>query len=210
MPKLVHIFVLSVLLVALPHFARAEPFRLLAFGDSLTAGYGLPEKDGFTSQLQQALRARGHDVVVINGGVSGDTMAGGLERVEWSLADKPQAVIVALGGNDLLRAIDPQRTRASLDAILSKFTDAGVKVLLAGMLAPVNLGPDYRAAFDALYPELAAKYQVAFYPFFLDGVATVRKYTQNDGLHPNAEGVAEMVVRILPSVESLIADAQQK
>ena len=182
----------------------AEPFRLLAFGDSLTAGYGLSVADGFTSQLEAALKARGHDVVVLNGGVSGDTSAAALERVDWSMADQPQAVIVTLGGNDLLRGINPTQTHANLDAIIQKFRDAGVKVLIGGMMAPVNLGPDYRKVFDGLYPELAAKHDVPLYPFFLDGVATVRALNQNDGIHPNVEGVALIVSRILPAVEALI------
>lgn len=207
-PKL--IFVLALLLASLWRPVFAEPVRLLAFGDSLTAGYGLPEREGFTSQLQQALKARGHDVLVINGGVSGDTTLGGLERVDWSLADQPQAVIVTLGGNDLLRAIDPQRSRANLDAILQKFTAAGTKVLVAGMMAPVNMGQDYRRAFDGMYTELAAKYALPLYPFFLDGVATVRALNQDDGIHPNAQGVALIVERILPHVEALIASVGAK
>jgi acyl-CoA thioesterase-1 len=172
--------------------------KILALGDSLTAGYGLPEADAFTTRLQAALAAHGIRATVINGGVSGDTTAGGLSRLDWALGDRPDLVILELGANDALRGIDPAAARANLDAMLAKLRDARVPVLLAGMLAPPNLGSDYAAAFNPIYPELAAKYGVPLYPFFLDGVARDPALNQPDGLHPNAAGVAVIVGRLLP------------
>jgi acyl-CoA thioesterase-1 len=188
--------------------AAAGPVRVLALGDSLTAGYGLPPEQGFTAALERALRERGIDARVINGGVSGDTTAGGLSRLDWSLADDPQVAIVALGANDGLRGIDPANTRANLDAILSKLRRKGIPVLLAGMYAPRNLGRDYAERFDRLYPELAEKHGVALYPFFLEGVAADPRLNQADGIHPNREGVAVMVKGILPHLEPLVRAAQ--
>lgn len=178
--------------------------RILALGDSLTAGYGLVSEEGFTSQLQALLRSRGHAVEIINGGVSGDTTTGGRARLDWALADQPDAVILALGANDGLRAIDPQLTRANLAALLENLTAAGLPVLLVGMLAPPNLGQDYEQAFNAIYPELAEQYEVLFYPFFLDGVAARPELNQADGIHPNPQGVALIVQRMLPYVEQLL------
>jgi len=183
---------------------RADPVKILALGDSLTAGYGLPQGEGFTEQLQQALRDRGHDVFVINGGVSGDTTAGGLARLDWALADAPDMVIVELGANDALRAIDPAASRANLDAILAELQARQIPALLAGMIAPRNLGKDYVAAFDGMYPELAARYQVPLYPFFLEGVAAEPEFNQADGIHPNAEGVAVIVAGILREVTAML------
>jgi acyl-CoA thioesterase-1 len=185
---------------AAPGPARAAPpdLRILAFGDSLTAGYGLPEPDAFAGRLQAALAAHGIRATVINGGVSGDTTAGGLSRLDWALGDRPSLVILELGANDALRGIDPAVARANLDAMLAKLRDAHVPVLLAGMLAPPNLGAGYAAAFNPIYPELAAKYRVPLYPFFLDGVARDPALNQPDGLHPNAAGVAVIVGRLLP------------
>ncbi len=182
----------------------AEPVRILALGDSLTAGYGLAPKDSFPSQLEAALRARGHDVRIINAGVSGDTSAGGLARLDWSLADKPQFAIVELGANDGLRGLDSKQLRKNLDAILTRLNQAGVKVLLTGMLAPLNYGPAYRESFSQVYPDLARKHAVALYPFFLDGVARDPALNQSDGLHPNPQGVAIIVGRILPMVETML------
>lgn len=182
----------------------AEPTKLLAFGDSLTAGYGLPEADGFTVQLEEALDARGTAVTIINGGVSGDTSAGGRDRLDWALGDAPAAVLLELGANDGLRGLDPDATRDNLDAMLAMLDERGVPVLLLGMLAPPNLGPEYGAAFDAIYPELAAKWDVPLYPFFLDGVAADPALNQPDGLHPNREGVAAIVERLAPVVEDFI------
>ncbi|MCA1907072.1 MAG: arylesterase [Magnetospirillum sp.] len=182
----------------------ASPVTLLAFGDSLTAGYGLAAIDSFPSQLQQALQAKGRAVRVVNAGVSGDTSAGGLARLDWALADKPQAAIIALGANDGLRGLDPARMEANLDAIVEKLQGAGIKVLLAGMEAPPNLGPDYGRAFRGAYARIAERRQVALYPFFLDGVAANPGLNQKDGLHPTAQGVAIMVGRMLPAVEKLL------
>ncbi|MCO6414686.1 arylesterase [Siccirubricoccus sp. KC 17139] len=188
----------------LPSVAQA-PVRLLALGDSLTAGFGLPPGEGFVPQLEAALRAAGRQVQVLNAGVSGDTTAGGLARLDWALADRPQAAIVALGGNDGLRALPPAQSRASLAAILDRLAARDIPVLLAGMLAPPNLGAEYGREFAAVFAELAAsRPQVVFYPFFLEGVAGDPALNQPDGIHPNRRGVAEMVRRILPAVERLL------
>ena len=186
----------------------AEPFKILAFGDSLVHGYGLPAGTTFPEQLEAALRDRGLDVEVINGGNSGDTTAAGRARLDWALADQPDAVLVELGANDSLRGIDPADTYRNLDAILTRLTAAGLPVLLAGMLAPRNLGPDYAAAFDAIFPRLAERHGVALYPFFLDGVAMDPALNQPDGIHPNAAGVGVIVERITPSVIRLLEAAR--
>jgi acyl-CoA thioesterase-1 len=184
--------------------AAAEPVRLMAFGDSLTHGYGLPPGETFPEQLEAALRADGFDVTVLNAGNSGDTTAGGLARLDWALADDPDAVILELGANDGLRGLDPEATYANLDAMLTKLESEGLPVLLAGMLAPPNLGREYGEAFNAVYPRLAEKHEVPLYPFFLDGVAAQRTLNQGDGIHPNAAGVAEIVARIKPHVIGLL------
>lgn len=191
------------LLVAAPA-ARADTTKILAFGDSLTAGYGLTAAQAFPTRLEARLQADGYDVRVINGGLSGDTTSGGLSRLDWALADKPDLVIVELGANDALRGIAPAVTKANLDAILDKLKQAGVRILLAGMLAPPNLGDAYGRAFDSLYPDLAKAHGVALYPFFLDGVAAVPGLNQSDGMHPNADGVDVIVDRIAPAVERLL------
>ncbi|TPM14628.1 arylesterase [Mesorhizobium sp. B2-3-6] len=187
--------------------ARAEPFKIVGFGDSLMAGYGLGPDEGFTDRLQAALRARGRDVTVANAGVSGDTSSGGLARLDWSVPDGTQLVILELGANDMLRGVSPDITRKNLDTMLAKLKERKISVLLAGMRAAPNLGADYQNAFDAIFPELAAKYGVTLYPFFLDGVAGQSALQLEDGLHPNAKGVAQMVERILPAVEKAIAAA---
>ncbi len=179
--------------------------RLLVLGDSLSAGYGLPANDAFPAQLERALHAKGHNVNVINAGVSGDTSAGGRARLDWSLADNPQAAIVELGANDGLRGIEPKSTAENLDAILAGLKAKAVPTLLAGMLAPPNLGAAYGKEFNAIYPSLAKTHGVALYPFFLDGVAAEKGLNQADGMHPNAKGVAVIVERILPAVEKLLA-----
>lgn len=185
--------------------ARADDeLRLLVFGDSLTAGYGLAVADAFPARLQSALTKGRNHVHVINGGVSGDTTAGGLSRLDWALAAKPHMAIVELGGNDALRGLDPRTTFANLDRILARLKKAGVDVLLAGMYAPPNWGREYTAEFNAVFPRLAEKHGVMLYPFFLDGVATVRALNQRDGLHPNAKGVTEIVNRITPYVVRLL------
>ena len=196
---------LLVLGLATASVARAEPLRLLVLGDSLVAGYGLPPGQSFPDQLQRDLAARGTEISIINAGVSGDTTAGGLARLDWSLADDPQAVIIVLGGNDMLRGLPPEGTAANLDTIISRLRGRGVEVLLAGMMAPRNMGADYVAAFDAVYPALAAAYDIEFYPFFLDGVALDPALNLDDGLHPNQRGIAEISRRILPAVERLLA-----
>ena len=194
---------LAVSIVNLSGPAQAATTRILAFGDSLTAGYNLPPGQSFADQLQAALVAKGYDAVVIQGGVSGDTTSGGKARLDWVLQGaKADHVIVELGANDALRGIDPALTRANLDAIITRLQDDHVKVLLAGMLAPPNLGADYQKSFNALYPELAKKHGIPIYPFFLDGVAAHPDLTLADGMHPTAEGVAVMVQRILPLVQN--------
>jgi len=181
-----------------------EPVRLLAFGDSLVHGYGLPAGATFPEQLEAALRARGFAVEVINGGNSGDTTAAGLARLGWSLSPRPDVALVELGANDGLRGLDPAGTYDNLDAILRRLSAEGVPVLLTGMRAPRNLGPEYTAEFDAVFPRLAKEREVLFYPFFLDGVALQPALNQADGIHPNKAGVAVIVERILPSVIRLI------
>jgi len=180
--------------------ALAQPLRILALGDSLTAGFGLGPGQGFVPQLQKALNEKGIQAEVLDGGVSGDTTAGGLSRLDWALADKPDLVILELGANDMLRGTDPAETRANLDAMLAKLKAAKARVLLAGMRAAPSLGADYALAFEAIYRDLAAKYDVPLYSFFLEGVAADPKLNQPDGLHPNEAGVAEIVRRILPHV----------
>jgi len=188
-----------------PHATKADEIRLLAFGDSLSAGYGLALGEGFTDQLGMALRKEGLDVKVLNGGVSGETTAGGLARLDWMLSDEPDAVIVELGANDGLRGLDPNETQANLDAILNKLNQHNIPALLTGMLAPPNLGSEYGEDFNGLYPMLANRHDVVFYPFFLEGVAGNLELNQEDAIHPNAKGVAEIIRRILPSVKELLA-----
>lgn len=197
-------------LLALPAQAGTT---LVALGDSLTAGYGLAPEDGFVPQLQNWLAVHGQDVTVVNAGVSGDTTAGGLARLDWTLTPEVKAMIVTLGGNDMLRGLDPAESRANLEAILQRAQARGVKVLLVGMQATSNFGPEYKAAFDRIYPDLAARYPVDFYPAFLapligDGPAdpaALAPWLQADGLHPNARGVARIVAGIGPSVLALLA-----
>ena len=190
--------------------AAEKPIRIVAFGDSLMAGYGLAQNEGFPAQLERALKAEGLAVEVANAGVSGDTSSGGLSRLEWSVPDGTDAVILGLGANDMLRGIDPQITRKTLDTMVRRLKDRGIAVLLAGMRAPPNLGPDYQRAFDSIYPDLAKAHDVLIYPFFLDGIAVNAKLNQADGIHPTAEGVAEVVRRILPAAKELIARARDK
>jgi acyl-CoA thioesterase-1 len=187
--------------------ASAEPLRIVALGDSLTAGLGLPKPEGFAARLEAALREKGHDVVIVDAGVSGDTASDGLARLDWSVGEDADAVIVELGSNDALRGVDPKITREALDRLLARLAERKLPVLLAGMLAPPNLGPDYGEAFNGMYAALADRHGALLYPFFLDGVAAEARLNQADGMHPNAAGVRVIVDRILPAVEELIARA---
>lgn len=191
------------ILTAFP--AVAEPYRIVGFGDSLMAGYGLGPGEGFPEKLQAALQKRGHDVVIANAGVSGDTSSGGLSRLDWSVPDGTQLVILELGANDMLRGIAPEVTEQNLDKMLGRLKQRGMAVLLVGMVAAPNLGPDYADAFNGIFPRLAEKHSVQLYPFFLDGVAADRQFLLEDGMHPNAAGIDRMVERVLPTVEKLIA-----
>ncbi len=191
------------------HHARgATPVHIVALGDSLTAGYGLADKDGFVPRLQAALAKNGISADVANAGVSGDTASDGLARLDWSVPQGTDAVIVELGANDMLRGIKPEVTRAALDAILKRLSERHIAVLLCGMRAAPNMGADYGRDFERIYPELAAKYGVLLYPFFLDGVAADLTLTQPDGMHPNPAGVGVIVQRILPKVAELLTRAQ--
>ena len=184
--------------------AQARTLQVVALGDSLTAGLGLPPGQAFPEVLENALRAKGYDVAVGNAGVSGETAGDGLARYDWAVPAGTDALIVELGANDMLRGLDPAAAKASLAAILTRAKAAHIAVLLTGMRAAPNLGADYRARFDPIYPELAKSFDVALYPFFLDGVAADPKLNQKDGLHPTKEGVEKIVANILPSVEALL------
>jgi acyl-CoA thioesterase-1 len=199
----------AALVWAAPAAATELPVKLVVLGDSLSAGYGLPADEAFPAKLAKALAAKGIAVTITNAGVSGDTASDGLSRLDWSVPEATEAVIVEFGANDALRGIDPALTKSTLDKILSRLADRHIAVLLAGMQAPRNMGPDYVKAFDAVYPALASTHPVVLYPFFLDGVATDPKLNQSDGLHPNAAGVDVIVARILPKVEELIARARK-
>lgn len=195
------------LAVAGPSFAQTvaeRPLKLVALGDSLTAGYGLPASAAFPAKLQKALRDKGIIVEISNAGVSGDTTSGGLARLDWSLPKDVDGVILELGANDALRGIDPQVARQSLEEILKRLKARNIPVLLCGMYAPPNYGEQYAAKFNAIYPELAKQYGVPLYPFFLEGVATVERLNQPDGLHPTEAGVDAIVANILPTVEAFI------
>jgi acyl-CoA thioesterase I len=197
---------LVVLLCLAPAHAQTTPIKIAMLGDSLTAGYGVKPDQAIPVRLQAALKKEGRDVTVLNHGVSGDTSAGGLDRLDWMLADKPDIVMVELGANDALRAVDPASTERNLDTILSKLKDAKVAVWLVGMMAPRNLGPEYVTAFDGLYKRLADKYKVPLYPFILDGVAQDATLNQADGMHPNPEGVEVVVKHMLPFVTKNLDD----
>ena len=201
---LVQALTFAAVLATTSHAAAARTLRLVALGDSLTAGLGLPPGKAFPDRLEAALRAKGLDVKVINAGVSGDTAADGLARYDWSVPRDADALIIELGANDMLRGLKPEATKATLAAILDKARAAHLPALLAGMRAAPNLGPEYDRAFDAIYPALAKTYGVQLYPFFLDGVAGDPKLNQPDGLHPTADGVEVIVQKILPSVEALL------
>ncbi len=189
---------------ARPAGTQGAPFVIVALGDSLTAGYGLPVEQAFPAQLEAALSARGHHVRVVNAGVSGDTTAAGLARLDWSVGAEAQAVIVALGANDMLRGVPPAETRNNLDAILSRLRQRNLPVLLAGMRAMPGLGGLFGHDFDRIYEDLAEIHDVVFYPFLLEGIVLRGALNQSDGMHPNAQGVAVMVENILPDVEKLL------
>ena len=199
---------LAAVVATASHAAAARSLRLVALGDSLTAGYGLPPGKAFPDRLEGALRAKGWDVKVVNAGVSGDTAADGLARYDWAVPKDADALIVELGGNDMLRGMKPEATKTTLAAILDKARAAHLPVLLAGMRAAPNLGSEYAGEFFAIYPALAKSYSASLYPFFLDGVAGDSKLDQPDGLHPNAQGVEIIVQKILPSVETLLKQAK--
>lgn len=184
-----------------------EPIRLMAFGDSLVAGFGLAASNAFPARLEAALREEGYRVEVINAGVSGDTTAGGAARIDWALGDDPDMVLVELGANDALRGIDPEEARDNLDYILQRLKEERIPTLLAGMYAPANWGADYVEAFNRIYPDLAEEYGIPLYPFFLEGVATDPAMNQGDGIHPNAAGVRVIVENILPYVIRVIEQA---
>lgn len=206
------IFGLIVLVAAAmtPAAATERPLRIVALGDSLTAGYSLTARDSFPARLAAALRAKGHAVEIENAGVSGDTASAGLARLDWALPEGADAVIVEFGANDMLRGVDPKVTEAALDTLLTRLTQRGVAVLLAGMRAAPNLGAEYGRAFETVFADLAARHDVVFYPFFLEGVAAQAKLMQRDGVHPNAEGVDAIVTGILPKAEELVARAKAK
>ena len=213
---LVQVFALVVaaLVLAVPLAGPAagadRPVRIVALGDSLTAGLGLPANAAFPARLEQALNAKGMAVEITNAGVSGDTASAGLARLDWSVPEGTDAVIVELGANDTLRGTDPRVTREALEGIVGRLRERRIEVLLAGMRAAPNLGPDYGRDFDAIYPDLAARNDLLLYPFFLDGVATDAKLNQRDGLHPTAAGVDAIVARILPKAEALVARVRDK
>ena len=207
--------VMAGIVVVFAGSASAEPLVIAALGDSLTQGYGLPAEDGFVPQLQAWLDDNGADVQLVNAGVSGDTTAGGLSRVGWTLTPDVDGLIVALGGNDLLRGLDPAVSRANIEGILGAAQQAKVEVLLVGMNAPGNFGPEYKASFDALYPELSAKYETEFLPSFFQGLSVdgklpelsqAQEFFQSDRIHPNKQGVAKIVAGIGPKVLALIED----
>ena len=184
--------------------SAAEIRKIVAFGDSLTAGYGLQQADAFPVQLEKALNAEGLAIKVENAGVSGDTTTGGLQRLDWALANGADFVLLELGANDALRGIDPAVTRKNLDAIITKIRQKNIPVFLTGMRAPPNMGPDYKKEFDQIFPDLAKKYDLTFYPFFLEGVAAMAKFNQDDAIHPNSAGVAIIVKKMVPHLVSFI------
>ncbi|TNM60862.1 arylesterase [Aliirhizobium smilacinae] len=201
-------FIVMVALFAGSASAKAQDkaINLVGFGDSLMAGYQLAPSESYTAQLEAALKAKGRNVTITNAGVSGDTTSGGLSRIDWSVADGTDGVILELGANDALRGIAPEQSEKNLDAMLMRLKERGIPVLLVGILAPPNMGGDYAEKFNPIYKRLAEKYAVPLYPFFLDGVTTVPGMQLEDGMHPNARGLAVMVERTLPMVESFLGE----
>nr|WP_246520756.1 arylesterase [Microvirga arabica] len=190
--------------------AQGQPIRLVALGDSLSAGYGLPQEAAFPVVLERALKAKGHKVEITNAGVSGDTSSGGLDRLDWSVPDGTDGVILELGANDMLRGLDPALTRRNIETIVERLKSRNIPVMLAGMYASRNLGTDYVQKFDSLYPDIAKKHDLVLYPFFLDGVAGERSLNLPDGMHPTAKGIEIIVARILPTVERFLARIAQR
>ncbi|MDY6962062.1 MAG: arylesterase [Pseudomonadota bacterium] len=202
-----HFLVMAAAFVS-PAASQQQAVELVGFGDSLMAGYQLAPNESYTAQLEAALKAKGRSVTVTNAGVSGDTTSGGLSRVDWSVPDGTDGVILELGANDALRGVPPEETEENLDAIITRLKDRGIPVLLAGMIAPPNMGGDYSTRYNEIYPRLAEKHGLPLYPFFLDGVVAVSGTQLEDGMHPNARGVGIMVERSLPAVERFIDDIQ--
>ena len=191
----------AALLTLSPAIGMAAPLKIVAFGDSLTAGYQLPQDASFAAQLEKALRDKGHDITIVQGGVSGDTTADGLARIDWTVPDDARGVILELGANDAFRGVDPSVIRKNFDAMITRLQARGMSVLLAGMYAPRNMGPDYVKRFEANYTEIANAYNVPLYPFFLEGIAGNAKFNLQDGIHPTREGVAIIVRTMLPKIE---------
>lgn len=196
--------IMAFLVALLTSPVNAQPIKIVAFGDSLIAGFGLKANESFPAQLENALRKKGHNVEIVNAGVSGDTTSGGLSRLDWSVQDGTDAVIVVLGANDMLRGMEPEIARKNLEQIVSRLKARKIEVILGGMRAAPNLGADYAKKFDTIYADLAKEHDILIYPFFLDGVAGQRDLNLSDGIHPTPKGVSLVVERILPSVESLI------
>jgi acyl-CoA thioesterase-1 len=195
----------GLIIVGLAAAGAAEPYKIVGVGDSLMAGYGLDAGQGFPERLEQALRAKGHDVVILNAGVTGDTTSGGRARLDWSVPDDADLVILEFGANDMLRGVAPEITERNLDAMITRLRERRMAVLLVGMRAAPNLGADYQADFDAIFPRLARKHDIPLYGFFLDGVAADARYLLEDGMHPNAAGIDRMVERFAPPLEAVIA-----
>ncbi|MCJ9673549.1 MULTISPECIES: arylesterase [unclassified Neorhizobium] len=209
--SLLHFIVMSSLaLAALPTAAQDKAIQLVGFGDSLMAGYQLAPSESYTAQLEAALKADGQNVVVTNAGVSGDTTAGGLSRIDWSVPDGTDGVILELGANDALRGISPEQSEKNLDAILARLKERKIPVFLVGILAPPNMGGNYAEKFNPIYKRLAEKYAVPLYPFFLDGVATISTLQLSDGMHPNTKGVAVMVEKTMEPVKSFLGAIKDK
>jgi acyl-CoA thioesterase I len=210
MQRAISPFVVLLMMLVFPPLSNADSIKILAFGDSLTAGYGLKEHEAFPVRLEKALTANGHDVTVINSGQSGDTTGAGLARVDWALFDKPDAVILELGANDMLRGLPVSSTKENLSKIITLFQAQSLPILLTGMLASESYGSEYKTEFDAVFPELAAEKKLMLYPFFLEGVAGNISLNQEDGIHPTAEGVDVIVSAILPTLEKFIKSSAIK
>jgi acyl-CoA thioesterase-1 len=205
--SLLHFIVMAgIFVIASGAGAQQRAVNLVGFGDSLMAGYELAPAESYTAQLEAALKAKGHDVTITNAGVSGDTTSGGLSRIDWSVPDGTDGVILELGANDALRGIAPEQSEKNLDAILARLKERKIPVLLIGMLAPPNMGGDYAEKFNPIYKKLSEKYAVPLYPFFLDGVTTVKGMQLEDGMHPNAKGVGVMVQNSLPVVQAFLGE----